>query len=223
MVDFVELIAAAYHGERVLARTLARRSEMSEEQALRETLAQVAGAAGLPALLDSRQQLRQAEAARLAHRRQARQMVLAARTAARAAPAAAWQAWFDGSAHPNPGRIGIGGLLAGPNGERIELSQPAGMGSSSDAEYAALIAVLTAALPLQPAELLVYGDSQVVIHDVARGIEGGAKVLATQRANVLALLAQLPKVSLRWIPRHRNGTADRLSQQAIAGWHGAPE
>ncbi len=31
----------------------------------------------------------------------------------------------------------------------------------------------------------------------------------------LALMKQLPDVSLRWVPRHRNGDADRLSQMAI--------
>ena len=54
----------------------------------------------------------------------------------------AWRGWFDGSAHPNPGKLGIGALLLGPNGERIEVSEAAGHGSSSDAEYAALTAVL---------------------------------------------------------------------------------
>lgn len=126
----------------------------------------------------------------------------------------AWRGWFDGSAHPNPGRLGIGALLLGPNGERIEISAPAGEGDSSDAEYAALTALLQAAVRLKPAQLLLCGDSQVVINDVL-GITV-AKGLAAERARVLALMQQLPQVSLRWIPRHRNGDADRLSQMAIA-------
>ena len=125
----------------------------------------------------------------------------------------AWRGWFDGSAHPNPGRLGIGALLLGPNSERIEISAPAGEGDSSDAEYAALTALLQAAVKLNPAQLLLCGDSQVVINDVL-GITL-AKGLAAERARVLALMQQLPQVSLRWIPRHRNGDADRLSQMAI--------
>ncbi|WP_215409535.1 ribonuclease HI family protein [Janthinobacterium sp. JC611] len=129
----------------------------------------------------------------------------------------AWRGWFDGSAHPNPGKLGIGALLLGPDGERIEVSEAAGYGSSSDAEYAALTAVLRAALGVRPVQLLLYGDSQVVINDVLGTTPAGAKGLEVQRATVVALLQQFPDVSLRWLPRHRNGEADRLSQLAIAG------
>ncbi|MEG2032871.1 MAG: ribonuclease HI family protein [Janthinobacterium sp.] len=135
----------------------------------------------------------------------------------------AWRGWFDGSAHPNPGKLGIGALLLGPNGERIEVSAAAGHGSSSDAEYAALTAVLQAALKLRPppVQLLLHGDSQVVINDVLGTTPVGAKGLEVHRASVVALLQQFNDVSLRWIPRHRNGEADRLSQLAISNL--APE
>lgn len=126
----------------------------------------------------------------------------------------AWRGWFDGSAHPNPGRLGIGALLLGPSGERIEISEAAGDGDSSDAEYAALTALLRAAVHVRPAQLLLFGDSQVVINDVLGTTV--VKGMATERARVLALMEQLPQVSLRWVPRHRNGEADRLSQKAIA-------
>jgi len=127
---------------------------------------------------------------------------------------AAWHAWFDGSAHPNPGRIGIGALLQGPLGERVEISRRAGHGSSGDAEYLALIALLEAAVEMQLPELLVYGDSQVVVQDVLLAAEYGAKGLEQHRERAGALMARLAQVNVRWIPRHRNGEADRLSQQA---------
>ena len=66
---------------------------------------------------------------------------------------------------------------------------------------------------MKPAQLLLCGDSQVVINDVLG--TSIVKGLATERAAVLALMEQLPDVSLRWVPRHRNGEADRLSQMAI--------
>ena len=134
----------------------------------------------------------------------------------------AWRGWFDGSAHPNPGKLGIGALLLGPNGERIEVSQAAGYGNSSEAEDAALTAVLQAALKVRPppVQLLLYGDSQVVINDVLGTTPTGAKGLEAQRASVVALLLQLHDVTLRWLPRHRNGEADKLSQLAIASWTG---
>lgn len=128
---------------------------------------------------------------------------------------AAWRAWFDGSATPNPGRIGIGVLLAGPAGERVELSRRAGDGNSGDAEYLALIAALEKALELGVQELQVFGDSQVVVHDVLSTM-AGAKGLERHRERVAQLMAALPQVHVRWVPRHRNAEADRLSQQALA-------
>jgi ribonuclease HI len=131
------------------------------------------------------------------------------------ASATAWRAWFDGSAHPNPGRIGIGALLAGPAGERVEISRRAGHGSSGDAEYLALIAALEKAVELGISELLVYGDSQVVVQDVLLSPQFGARALEEHRARVGQLMAALSQVHVRWVPRHKNGDADRLSQQAI--------
>lgn len=128
---------------------------------------------------------------------------------------AAWHAWFDGSAHPNPGRIGIGVLLCGPAGERVEISRRAGHGTSGDAEYLALIAALEKALELGVEELLVYGDSQVVVQDLLVSAAAGAKGLEEHRARAAQLIAALAQVHVRWLPRHKNGEADRLSQQAI--------
>ncbi|MYN04657.1 reverse transcriptase-like protein [Pseudoduganella sp. DS3] len=136
-----------------------------------------------------------------------------ARQAVPASPAA-WHAWFDGSAHPNPGRIGIGVLLSGPSGERVEISRRAGHGSSGDAEYLALIAALEKAVELGVGELLLYGDSQVVVQDLLVSPAAGAKGLEQHRARAAQLIAALAQVHVRWIPRHKNGEADRLSQQA---------
>ncbi len=128
---------------------------------------------------------------------------------------AAWHGWFDGSATPNPGAIGIGALLLGPAGERVEISRRAGIGSSGDAEYLALLALLEKAVDLKVEELLVRGDSQVVVHDVLTDGGPGAKGLEGYRARALALLARIEQVAVRWLPRHRNGEADSLSQQAL--------
>jgi ribonuclease HI len=220
------LIGAAFHNERVAARRMAAREGLDEAEALRRVMTQSAtaqGLAGLAELLAARARLKRDEAERRAAKLAARSEKVAAMKA-RAQPApepGAWQAWFDGSAHPNPGRLGIGGLLLGPAGERIEISERAGHGNSGQAEYLALVALLEAAVAARPGVLAIYGDSQVVIGDVAGG--AGAAGLEQHRERALDLLAQLGKsgrVTLHWVPRHRNGEADRLSQQAIASWAG---
>ncbi len=218
--DFEVLATAAYKGERVAARRLAARSQVSEAQALHQVLTQVAGVQGLAPLLAERGALRlrdqELRAAKLAQK--ARQLE---QRAARMRPATdGWRGWFDGSAHPNPGQIGIGALLCGPDGERVEISRRAGYGNSGEAEYLALTALLEAAVSLGAAGLVVHGDSQVVVNDVNLSAQAvaavrGAKGLEEHRRRVLDLMAPLGAVSLRWLPRHRNGDADRLSQQAI--------
>jgi ribonuclease HI len=165
-------------------------------------------------LLAERALLREAEGARALARRAARAAALAARQARHAGTPTAWRAWFDGSARPNPGRCGIGARLVGPAGELVELSQPAGYGNSSEAEYLALIAVLEAALAQGARELTVYGDSRVVLDDVAAPEAKGAPILQPYRARARALLVRLPGTALRWVPRHKNLDADALSQRA---------
>lgn len=219
---FEALATAAYKGERVAARRLAARMRLTEADALRRVLTGVAGLAGLARLLDERAQARRNDELR----RDARTHEMAQREVVRKArmqpPAHAWRGWFDGSAHPNPGQIGIGALLCGPAGERLEISRREGYGNSGEAEYLALTALLEAAVRLGARDLVVCGDSRVVVDDVnlsAQAIAAGrgAKGLEAHRVRVMELLAALGGVSLRWVPRHRNGDADRLSQLAIDG------
>ena len=214
MTELDRLEGAANRSELAASRKLAQRTGLPYEQALRATLGASAGAAGLDALLDARTALRAAEAARALDRRAAREAAAALRRARHDGALTPWRAWFDGSARPNPGRCGIGARLLGPAGQVVELSQPAGYGNSSEAEYLALIAVLEAANTLGAAELTIYGDSRVVIDDVGAPAAHSAAALRGYRARVQALLAGLPGASLRWVPRHKNLDADALSQRA---------
>jgi ribonuclease HI len=218
MNDLIDLQTIAYKGERAASRRLARTHGLSDEQALRRTLEIAAGQAGLSALVAERLALREAESARAAAREQVRASARAERDARHTggpSGPAAWRAWFDGSARPNPGRCAIGVLLCGPDGARVELSQPAGVGDSSDAEYRALIALLEAALEQGADDLTIHGDSQVVIGDVSGPDFHAAPVLRAYRDRARALLARIEHVSLRWVPRHKNQIADALSQRAL--------
>lgn len=208
-----ELRRAAYKTELVLSRRLMRNTGLPERDALIQTLERH----GIPLmeLLAQRAQARADEASRKAARQQQKDAVLAqkqAREQAEKTDGSIWLAWFDGSARPNPGRIGIGGVLRNPNGALFELCTAAGHGDSNQAEYLALIAVLEMAVQLQAAPLLVYGDSRVVIDSLRSNSHAGR--LSDYHAQAQTLLARLPDVTLRWIPRRRNGVADALSQRA---------
>ena len=215
-----DLERIAYKAERAASRRLAQSAGLSADEALRRTLERAAGTGGLAALVALRTGMLAAKAEREAARAAARfaqQAAAAARRAVRhVTRPTAWHAWFDGSARPNPGRCGIGALLEGPDGIRVELAQPAGHGNSSEAEYRALIALLEAAVAHNARDLTIHGDSRVVIDDVNGPDLYAAPALAAYRARVQALLAHLPDARLCWVPRHRNAAADALSQRAFA-------
>jgi ribonuclease HI len=159
-----QLRHAAYKTELVLCRRLMRNNGMTEHAALMQVLERN----GLPLaqLLAQREQGKADGIAKKAARQQQKDEALAQKrsrdwveSAASSNPAL-WLAWFDGSARPNPGRLGIGGVLRHPDGQLFEHCAAAGHGDSNEAEYLALIAVLEMALQLNAAPLIVCGDSR---------------------------------------------------------------
>lgn len=216
MNDTPDLERIAYKAERTASRRLAARAGLTADEALRRTLALAAGAAGLSALVAARTAQLEAQAARDAARAAGRAAAAARRTVRPDGAPGAWRGWFDGSARPNPGRCGIGVRLDGPDGVIVELAEPAGHGNSSEAEYRALIALLETAVAHGAHDLTIHGDSRVVIDDVTGPDLYAAPALSACRARALALLAVLPDVRLRWVPRHKNTAADALSQRALA-------
>ena len=117
---------------------------------------------------------------------------------------------------PNPGRIGIGVVLVAPDGRREEKSSLLnGAGCNNEAELHALCAALDMAAAAGARKLLLRGDSDVALRYV-RGPD------STQIARLCLLVAaarerlrRFDEVQLLWIPRRRNGDADRLSRQAL--------
>lgn len=127
-----------------------------------------------------------------------------------------WHAWFDGATKDtNPGLGGIGGVLKGPAGERIEISTEIGHASNNRAEYAALLAVLDTAIAAKIQSLVVYGDSKLVVSQVNGEWLINAKELVEMCSTAQKLKAQIPQFSLEWIPRTENQEADVLSKKTI--------
>ena len=174
------------------------------------------GGDGLAGLIACRLRLQQAEIERRTARMAASRTRFLQKKQRPTAGPLTWQAWFDGSATPNPGRLGLGGILEGPAGEVIQLSCAAGHGDSNEAEYLALIAVLERAVAIGIRELVVHGDSQVVIGDVLGAVPVRSAGLATYRQRVEALQNRFASLRLVWIPRARNAAADVLAQQGVA-------
>lgn len=131
-----------------------------------------------------------------------------------------WQGWFDGSALPNPGRIGIGLVLQAPDGHVCERSLLAReSGCNNEAELHALCALLEMAREQGLRRLLIHGDSNVAVRYVSGLDATGIERLGLLIRRAQQLLAEFDEISLHWIPRHRNGAADGLSRRAL----GLPE
>ena len=127
-----------------------------------------------------------------------------------------WQAWFDGAALPNPGKIGIGALVISPAGERFEKSALAGCnGCSNEAELHALCTALELAHGAGARRLVVRGDSDVALRYVAGSDATAIERLVALVARAQEWLKRFDDVQLLWVPRHRNEEADRFSRQAL--------
>lgn len=129
---------------------------------------------------------------------------------------AEWQAWFDGSALPNPGRIGLGALLRGPAGEQFEYSgMAADGGCNNEAELLALGKALEMAHTSGARHLVVRGDSDFAVRHLRGEAHTRVAHLQALILQMQPLLAAFTSVRLEWIPRHRNPDADRLSRAAL--------
>lgn len=127
-----------------------------------------------------------------------------------------WIGWCDGCALPNPGRIGVGGLLCGPDGERLELSRPTShSGCNNEAEILALRGLLELALERGVSRLKVFSDSDLVVRVAPDPASGEARRLAPQFEEVRALMVRFEGLELHWLPQHRNQAADELSRRAL--------
>ncbi|MDM0012769.1 ribonuclease HI family protein [Variovorax sp. J22P168] len=127
-----------------------------------------------------------------------------------------WLAYCDGSAVPNPGRIGLGAVFTEPDGTRHTLSHAAReSGCNNEAELRALLATLHE-LKLRGADTLrIHCDNSVVVEQVGSRTARPIPRLAALFDEARALLDSFDQATLVWIPRHRNAEADALARAAL--------
>jgi len=125
--------------------------------------------------------------------------------------------FFDGASRSNPGDAGAGSLLMDDNGQVVwSKAQYLGVKTNNEAEYSALINLLTEARARGINELEVYGDSKLVISQVTHQWKIKMPHLFELAAKVWELTDGM-KVTYEWVPRERNKLADALSNKAIDG------
>ncbi len=131
-----------------------------------------------------------------------------------------WTAWCDGSALPNPGRMGWGAVIAGLDGERrmLSLSGGAAAGCNNEAELRGVMAALAELRTLGARAARVHCDNSVVVAQLGP-VDGGAvrpiARLAALFDEARALLRAFDDVRVVWVPAHRNAEADALARAAL--------
>ena len=126
-----------------------------------------------------------------------------------------WTLHCDGSAFPNPGTMGLGAVLIGPDGTRHTLSEPAaGKGCNNEAEARAMMAALHEAKRLGADCVRIHSDSRVVVDQLTG--DGGQPIerLDALFTELRAQLAAFSTSTVKWIPQHRNSEADALARNA---------
>lgn len=131
-----------------------------------------------------------------------------------------WTVYCDGSAVPNPGRMGMGAVLIGPDGgvEHCISTATTFTGCNNEAEVRALLLALQWLAQHAPAAntaVQVYSDSSVLVAQLSGGAVPPIERLAPLLDAARSALQPFGQVSLQWIARHRNGPADALARAAL--------
>ena len=125
------------------------------------------------------------------------------------------QGYFDGCSKGNPGQAGAGARLVDEKGETVwETARSLGVKTNNEAEYAALIFLLTEAKNRGVKELHICGDSKLVVSQVSKKWKINLPHLRELAKQAWALMDGMD-VSLTWIPREKNSRADELSNEAL--------
>ena len=123
-----------------------------------------------------------------------------------------YEANFDGSSRGNPGPSKIGWTISKDNkvlwSECLEIDD----GTNNVSEYQALIHLLKSIINKKIDNIIVRGDSKLVINQV-NGLwkikKTHLKILADQAKYYLE---KIPNCKLEWVPRDKNESANKLAQ-----------
>jgi ribonuclease HI len=123
---------------------------------------------------------------------------------------------FDGGSRGNPGIAGVGIVLAAMDGTPIyALGRYIGTATNNVAEYQGLILALQKALELKVADVIVRGDSELIIKQIRGEYRVRQPHLRPLYDQAKALLGRFSKSKLEHNLRHKNALADKLANLAM--------
>lgn len=128
-----------------------------------------------------------------------------------------WKGFFDGAAQPtNPGPAGIGALILNGDGKVCwKESLYIGEQTNNYTEYVALIKLLEKCETDGIDEIIIHGDSQLVINQMNQIYQVKSKNIRPLYNQAQKLAQVINNVTFKWIPRDQNEKADELSKKAL--------
>ncbi|MCK9928579.1 bifunctional RNase H/acid phosphatase [Frankia sp. Mgl5] len=124
----------------------------------------------------------------------------------------------DGGSRGNPGPAGYGALVRDAGTGQVLAERAASIGTATNnvAEYEGLLAGLRAAAELDPgADIEVRMDSKLVVEQMSGRWKIKHPSMRPLAAQAAEIAAGLGRVRFVWVPRARNGDADRLANEAM--------
>ncbi len=127
-------------------------------------------------------------------------------------PVTEYTMFFDGCSKSNPGEAGIGAVIYNNSLEEIAVvSKGIGIHSNNEAEYMALIEGLQTLLHRGIRNVLVFGDSQLVINQVTKVYKVKSENLIPLYNQAQELIKQFNYIEFKHILRSKNKRADQLA------------
>ncbi len=117
----------------------------------------------------------------------------------------AYKLQFDGCCVPNPGQMCIGVVVYNEDNDIIiELSEKCGEGTNNQAEYYALIRGLEELSKMYLGHVIVQGDSQLIINQMAKKWRVNKKELKPLYQRAKDLESKFQHIDYELIPRIEN-------------------
>ena len=123
--------------------------------------------------------------------------------------------YFDGCSKGNPGSAGIGAVIFKLGEEEWCGCQYIGKKTNNQSEYSALIFGLKEVLSRDITQLLVFGDSLLVINQVKGVYKLNNKLLQELYQEAMGLISKFEYIEFTHVYRKFNKRADQLSNMAL--------
>lgn len=131
---------------------------------------------------------------------------------------AVFHAYTDGAIRPGRGVSGLAAVVRDEQGRIVGwLARRAGGMTCNEAEYEAIILAVEQLAGWQPASVIIFTDSRVVVDQAQGRASARAPGLQERLVRLRAATMALPRVEFRHIPRERNRLADALANDVADG------